>query len=316
MRRVEIVQRAGGAHRDRLVRFVDELTAELGSRPLSDHLWLDLRAGGSDGFVAVTADELDDDDDGSGDDARRILGLAQVSAAHDGRILEVAVRPGDDADAIGIDLADTAIDAAARHGGGRITWWVDDAGVSVEALATAAGLAPERRLHEMRRPLPHPDRSTVATRAFVPGVDDDAWLAVNNRAFAAHGEQGGWTSDTLALRLAEPWFDPAGFRLHHDADGRLVAFCWTKVHGAAGGAEAGTAPLGEIYVIAVDPDAHGRGLGRELTLAGLDWLSDHGIRDASLYVDAGNTAAVRMYERLGFHVHRTRTAFAGTLGGS
>jgi mycothiol synthase len=161
----------------------------------------------------------------------------------------------------------------------------------------------------MRRPLPHPDRSAVATRAFVPGVDDVAWLAVNNRAFADHGEQGGWTEATLALRIAEPWFDADGFRLH-EVDGRLVGFCWTKVHADT------DPPLGEIYAIAVDPDAHGRGLGRELTLAGLDSLADRGIRHANLYVDAANAAAVRVYERLGFTVHRTRSAYSGTLGGS
>jgi len=66
-------------------------------------------------------------------------------------------------------------------------------------------------------------------------------------------------------------------------------------------------------VIAVDPAFHGRGLGRQLTLAGLDSISGRGITLANLYVDAGNAAAVALYRRLGFHVHRTRVAFAGTL---
>ena len=302
MRRVEIVRRPTPAERDRHVAFVDDLTHELGSRPLSDHLWLDLLAGGGGGHVAVVVLEPGTPE--------RVLALVQVAAANEGSVLELVARPGT-AIEMGLDAVDTAIDAVARSGGGRLTWWIDLHGDAdddaIRVLAADHDLRPARALHEMRRPLPHPDHATITTRSFVPGVDDEAWLAVNNRAFAEHGEQGGWTRDTLALRLTEPWFDPEGFRIH-EIDGTIAAFCWTKIHAEH------TPPIGEIYVIAVDPSAHGRGLGRQLTLAGLDAISERGIGVANLYVDAANTAAVRLYDGLGFSIHRTRTAFSGTLG--
>jgi mycothiol synthase len=92
----------------------------------------------------------------------------------------------------------------------------------------------------------------------------------------------------------------------------MAAFCWTKVHPATE-----TEPkVGEIYVIAVDPDFHGCGLGKQLTLAGLEHLSNTGITTALLYVDANNAAAVSMYEQLGFSVSATNAAFVNEVAPS
>lgn len=148
----------------------------------------------------------------------------------------------------------------------------------------------------MRRPLPADDPPTgFETRPFHPGEDDAAFLHVNNRAFGGHHEQGAWDATTLAERTAEPWFEADGFRLH-ERDGRLAGFCWTKIHTDTDPA------LGEIYVIAVDPDFAGLGLGRALTLAGLAWLATQGITEGMLYVDASNEPALKLYRALEFTV--------------
>ena len=290
---VEIIRHPSDTERQQLIDFVDRLTGELGARPLSDHLWLDLNGGDGNGFVAVMVADPDG-----------ILGMAQISAANDSSSLELALRPTlPDRRQLHDDLVETAVDAFRHRLGGRLSWWVDDPGDDDEALAARLGFVPERELYEMGRTLPLGQHATIETRSFVPGHDDAAWITVNNRAFAEHGEQGGWTPDMLAMRLAEPWFDADGFRLH-ERDGRLAGFCWTKLH-------ADRDPVvGEIYVIAVDPDFHGQGLGRQLTIAGLDSITDRGVSNAMLYVDAANTPAVALYEGLGFAVHRRRCAFS------
>jgi mycothiol synthase len=113
--------------------------------------------------------------------------------------------------------------------------------------------------------------------------------------------------EALQLREKADWFDPEGFLVAEDPDAPdgpdgtgghgLKGSCWTKIHRH-------TKPeLGEIYVISVDPSQHGRGLGKALTVAGLEWLAAQDITVGMLYTDADNEAAVALYEHLGFTVH-------------
>ncbi|HET9969403.1 MAG TPA: mycothiol synthase [Streptosporangiaceae bacterium] len=192
--------------------------------------------------------------------------------------------------------------AAATAGGHALRLWAHGDLPAAAALAAAAGFERFRALWQMRRPLSEPLAEAVlpagrTLRSFVPGQDEDAWLALNARAFAKHPEQGGWTRHDLERREREPWFDPAGFFVA-EKDGVMTGFHWTKVHPPEPGTPGPGA--GEVYVVGVDPAEQGSGLGRALTLAGLHHLRDRGAGQAMLYVDEDNVPAIRMYEALGF----------------
>ncbi len=167
------------------------------------------------------------------------------------------------------------------------------------AFALSRGLGVVRELWQMARPLtediaqpsrPLPPGYTITTFDPDDPRDERDWLAVNAAAFAHHPEQGRIDSAALRARMAEPWFDPAGFFLVRDPDGALAAFHWTKVeHGS-----------GEVYVVGVNPDRQGLGLGAAATAHGLRHLRDLGLSRVSLYVDGADEAAIATYRRLGF----------------
>jgi len=168
------------------------------------------------------------------------------------------------------------------------------------AIAAKLGLNRVRELRRMRwvaGDVPQPQlREGVRIRAFVPGQDEAAVVSVNHRAFSWHPEQGALTVEDLVATEQQDWFDPSGFFLAVDASDRLLGFHWTKVH--PGPPEA----IGEVYVVGVDPDAQGGGLGKALTVIGMEHLRAAGLRSVMLYVESDNAPAVAVYSKLGFTV--------------
>jgi mycothiol synthase len=222
--------------------------------------------------------------------------------------LGITLAPGARDGVLRRTLLDAALAHVAQHGGGRSVLWVLGAHANDDVELRTTGLRPDRDLFEMRVPLPlsEPPRwpPGIDVRPFAPGRDEQAWLDVNNRAFANHAEQGGWVAETLDRRMTEPWFDPALFLLAFDAKG-LAGFNWMKIHEAHGH----DPRLGEIFVVGVDPRMQGSGLGRALAIAGLDAVHQRGVETGSLFCAADNTGALHLYDSLGFTVHRTDRAY-------
>ena len=269
---------------------------EDGVSPLSEHVMLHLRYGG----------------DKRARNIRLWLSGALAGYAHldptdpvEGPAGEMVIDPAVRRRGLGLVLG-RALETEAGPAGLRL--WAHGDLPAAARLAAAAGFRRSRALWQMRRSLQtHIGRPQfadgVSVRTFQIGEDEDAWVALNHSAFARHPEQGAWTTQDLTMREREPWFDPAGFFLA-ERDGHLVGFHWTKIHGAAakptdsGGH--GHEPIGEVYVVGVDPAERGTGLGRALTLTGLRYLRARGLAQVMLYVDETNVAAIGLYESLGF----------------
>ena len=309
---------------------LDAVEAADDHHALGEHKWLDLVNGRRHNFAGIIAEDPPHP---------HPVGYAHLSCTSvpEGPAkrrwgLEVAVDPQHRGIGVEVALVEAALELAAAEGGGRLHFWVFRPTQIHDALAHRLGFARGRELLQMRRPLPHPEAprwpSGVRVRRFVPGQDEDAFLAVNNAAFAGHPEQGGWDRHAVEQREAEPWFDPGGFLLAEvsgdtpgppgvsgdtpgppGGDAGLAGFCWTKIHERDGKDEG----LGEIYVIAVDPSRQGTGLGRALVLGGLASLAERGVRTGMLYVDASNEAAVRLYRDLGFEVHHLDRAYVADV---
>ena len=267
-----------------------------GVYPLNEHAILHLRAGGGPHAQHVVVR-----------DSGRMAGYGLLDTADrsPGANGELVVAPAHRRRGLGTVLVQTMLAAVTPA---PLRLWAHGDQPGAARLASSLGFSRVRDLWQMRLDLatvsldPPELPPGVSVRSFVPGTDDQAWLALNARAFAEHPEQGAMTLPDLKARMGEPWFDPSGFFLA-EREGHLVGFHWTKVHG--GSNEHVHPPIGEVYVLGVDPSARGLGLGQALTLIGLHHLRDQGLGEVMLYVDADNAAAIKTYERLGFVHHST-----------
>jgi mycothiol synthase len=225
-----------------------------------------------------------------------LAGYAHVDMIGDSgghKVAELAVHPKHRHQGVGEALV-KALPQESQEKSLRI--WAHGGHPDADQLAAKLGFRKVRELLRMRlrvdSDLPEPKLPDgITIRAFVPGKDEAAVVYVNHRAFDWHPEQGSMSIEDVRAKENEDWFDPDGFLLAFDAEGRLTGFHWTKVH---------TPELGEVYVVGVDPDHQGGGLGKALTLAGLRYLREQQVKEVMLYVESDNTAAVRVYTKLGF----------------
>jgi len=172
--------------------------------------------------------------------------------------------------------------------------WVRHVDIGDLAPAVSAGYRVDRRLGVFGRtlgdqPAPEPPVGTVV-RPYRQDADDEAVVAVLAAAYEGTGD-GGWDLARFRSRRRLPWFRAEDLLLAVDADGHVGGLHWLKRRDAM---------TGEVYNLAVHPDARGRGLGPLLLGAGLAHLREVGCTEVILWVDRANERAVSLYTRWGF----------------
>ena len=239
-------------------------------------------------------------------DGDRVVGYVGIA---DG-MAEAVVDPPYRDRGIGRRLVSGALDL-----GSETRIWAHGNLPAAQSVAARLELKVVRELLQMRRASATPDLPDVVVpegitlRTYRGHQDDAELLRVNNAAFSWHPEQGGWTDRDIASRRDETWFDPAGlFLAFEEGSDHLLGFHWTKVHAA----DSNDPAIGEVYVVGIDPQSQGRGLGRVLTLAGLHYLRGRELEQIMLYVEADNTAAVHTYTKLGFENYHVDAAYGRT----
>ena len=183
-----------------------------------------------------------------------------------------------------------------------------------KGLLAKLGFGFVRRFLELKRELsevhlPETEQGALSSRHLQAG-EEDKLTRIQNRSFAGTWGYNPTGVEDIVYRLNMIGCSPEDVILIFAAD-RPVGYCWTLVDPEASAA-AGT-NVGRIYMLGVDPDYRGSGIGKQALLAGLAHLKSKGIEVAELTVDSQNPAACALYESGGFKISSTSAWYEKTL---
>jgi len=128
--------------------------------------------------------------------------------------------------------------------------------------------------------------------------EEDKLTQIQNRAFTGTWGYNPNTVEEITYHTNLSTCSPEDIVLIYEGD-KVIGYCWTGVT-CEGGAISKT--KGGIYMLGVDRDYRGKGIGKRVLLAGLARLKSKSLQVAELTVDSENKAACALYKSIGFKV--------------
>ena len=139
--------------------------------------------------------------------------------------------------------------------------------------------------------------------------EEDKLTQIQNRSFAGTWGFNPNSVEEISYRTNLSRCSPEDVVLTCDGD-KVIGYCWTSTMYEAGANER----KGQIFMLGVDPDYRGRGIGKGVLLAGLSYLRSEGFQVAELTVDSENKVACDLYQSIGFEVQTTSLWYEKAIG--
>ena len=216
-------------------------------------------------------------------------------------VLDCRVHPEYRGSGLAGELFNSSIDRAKELGARVAHVNINEGNMAVREMLLELGFCLVRRFLELKLDIGRVDglgvSPTIECCYLRPG-EEDRLTRLQNRAFAGTWGYNPNTVDEITFRINSSTCSRQDIVLTYERD-RAIGCCWTGISCEEG---IPSVRKGRIHMLGVDPDYRGKGIGRELAIAGLVRLRNRGLRIAELTVDSENRIAHALYQSLGFGV--------------
>jgi mycothiol synthase len=213
------------------------------------------------------------------------------------------------------DLASNLVEHALRRakelGVGKAQVNVHEKNTATQEFFSEKGFDCVRHFLEMlldltAQRLPDVNKSCSFCRYLQPG-EEDKLTAIQNRSFLnAWGFNPSAKPEIVYRTRLQNCFPTVIFLCKEE---HPIGYCWTRLNSGGGRHK----PVGQIHMLGVEPRYRGKGIGKQLLLAGLAHLQREGIQFVELTVDEENEAACNLYRSVGFGISGRTVWYEKTL---